>query len=160
MWSTLDGRLYRLITRYHWHVIMTVGFIILLFTVYRSTSSADPNQPPPIFYRNNPLPVLASPYHVGQVALTLAVSRCNQAPIAITLAFTRSLAPTAGGKAVPVASAIAEFQTGCIDTTSQADVLPTTIAPGSYTLKAVGTYSYQNRTYIVSFESQPFDVLP
>ena len=115
---------------------------------------------PYLSYANLPLPVLSPTVKPGE-AVRLLVKRCNteDGPRAYNVA--RTLVPLYGdGNGLPyvIPASAATVLPGCTTVESQLNVIPAGVPPGRYYIDGVAEVRGTFRSFVVGWQSQPFDV--
>ncbi len=146
--------------RANWHdwvslsLLMGIGVMLVVVMLLIVASIVEP---PPLVYRNLPLPV-DGPVHPGE-AVPLHVDRCNNLDGPLYLESARTLRNVETGRFYSLASGAALALPGCSVAIVTTSVLPDDVPDGTYRIDAiVRAYGRWGRRFDIPYFSEPFEV--
>ena len=117
-------------------------------------------EPPYLSYRDLPFKTQSESVRVGEV-MPLRVFRCSSASKTRVYGIAHKLVPLSPGlEVVVMESRFSSIEPGCAATISMINRIPPETKPGRYYIDGVAEVSGTVATFIVPWESVPFEVIP
>ena len=113
---------------------------------------------PFLYYLHIPFPVVQKRVVAGTAA-HIEVTRCNRDDRTRSYVLAHTLVNLDGGRSYVLPSATTSIEPGCETVTSLFNVIPASAASGHYYLRGVSEVQGTLRTSLVTWESEPFEVV-